>query len=104
MVKARMVVEAANIPVSVDAETFLGQRGVLVIPDFIANAGGVIAGAVELRKGTPEESLSVAGLQIRGNVQAVLEESRSEGILPRQAAENMARRRVLAAMKDKGWL
>ncbi len=103
-IRAWMVVEAANIPVSVDAETFLGQKGVLVIPDFIANAGGVIAGAVELRKGTPEESLSVAGRQIRGNVQAVLEESKSEGILPRQAAENMARRRVLAAMKDKGWL
>jgi len=103
-IRAWLVVEAANIPVSVDAETYLGRKGVLVIPDFIANAGGVISGAVELRQGTPEESLSVAARQIRGNVQAMLEEAKSEGILPRQAAENMARRRVLAAMKDKGWL
>lgn len=103
-IRAWMVVEAANIPASPEAEERLGQRGVLVVPDFIANAGGVIAGSVELRRGTAEESFTVAGRQIRENVQAMLQEARSEGLLPRQAAENMARRRVLAAMRDKGRL
>jgi glutamate dehydrogenase/leucine dehydrogenase len=103
-VKAWMVVEAANIPVSTEAERSLGERGVVVLPDFIANAGGVIAVAVELRKGTAEESLRMAGQQIRSNVQAMLEEAQAEGILPRQAAENLARRRVTAAMREKGRL
>ncbi len=101
-VKAWMVVEAANIPVSLEAEEYLGHRGVLVLPDFIANAGGVITGSVELRRGTAEESFDLAGRLIRGNVQAMLEEAKAEGLLPRKAAENMARRRVLAAMRDKG--
>lgn len=104
MVKARMVVEAANIPVSGDAERVLADRGTMVIPDFIANAGGVIAGSVELRHGTVEESFALVSRQIRDNVWAMLEEAKKEGLLPRQAAENMARRRVLAAMRDKGRL
>jgi glutamate dehydrogenase (NAD(P)+) len=103
-IKAWLVVEAANIPASVEAERVLAERGTLVVPDFIANAGGVIAGAIELRKGTAEESFKVAKEQIRANVEEMLEEAKSEGIVPREAAENMARRRVLLAMKDKGRL
>lgn len=103
-VKAWLVVEAANIPVSVEAERMLAERGTLVVPDFIANAGGVIAGSVELRKGTVEESFELAGRQIRTNTQTMLERARSEGTLPREAAEAMARDRVLLAMKDRGRL
>ncbi len=98
-VKAWLVVEAANIPVSVEAESWLADHGVLVIPDFIANAGGVIAISVELRKGSVEEAFEVAGQQIRTNVQKVLEIARDENVLPRVAAETMARRRVLNAMR-----
>ena len=76
----------------------------LVIPDFIANSGGVIAGSVELRGGTVEESFELVKRLIRANVRDVLSLSRAEGIHPRTAAETMARRRVLTAMKDKGRL
>ena len=103
-VKARLVVEAANIPVSGNAERALAERGTLVVPDFIANAGGVIAGSVELRRGTVEECFALVSRQIRDNVRAMLQEAKTDGLLPRQAAENMARRRVLAAMRDKGRL
>jgi len=101
-VKARLVVEAANIPASLDAERYLAEHGTTVIPDFIANAGGVIAGAVELRRGTVEESFESVRKQIRHNVEEVLAISRDEGLRPREAAEQLALRRVMVAMRDKG--
>jgi len=103
-VKARMVVEAANIPLSAEAETELSDRGVLVVPDFIANCGGVIAGSVELRKGSVDECYRIVERQVRGNVRDMLALVQIEGIYPRQAAERMARRRVLTAMRDRGRL
>lgn len=47
-VKAKAVVEGANGPVTEEARTALFNRGVTVIPDFIANPGGIIAAFVEL--------------------------------------------------------
>lgn len=41
--QARLVVEGANLPATATAETILHRRGILVIPDFIANAAGLSA-------------------------------------------------------------
>jgi len=101
-VKAKLVVEAANIPTSPDAQHCLAEGGTVVVPDFIANAGGVIAGAMELRRGTIEESFDAVRKQIRANTHEVLEIARAEGLRPREAAVQMALRRVMVAMKDKG--
>ncbi len=40
-VRARLVIEAANAPIDPDADELLEKRGVLVVPDILANAGGV---------------------------------------------------------------
>jgi len=101
-IKAKMVVEAANIPATREAEKYLGDKGILVVPDFIANAGGVIAGAVELRKGTLEEAFQTIKRKIRENVKAVLDIAYKEKIYPREAAERLAKERVIKAMKDRG--
>ncbi len=80
---------SGEYPDRVDAETYLGRKGVLVIPDFIANAGGVIR-AVELRRGTPEESglLGATG-RFAATSRRCWKEAKSEGILPRlELAEN----------------
>ena len=45
------MLEGANIPVTLEAEARLHERGVLCVPDFIANAGGVICAAVEYQGG-----------------------------------------------------
>jgi len=46
-IKARLVVEAANIPVTHLADTILRERGITVVPDLLANAGGVLASYYE---------------------------------------------------------
>jgi len=103
-IRARLLVEAANIPASEEAERYLADNGVLVVPDFVANAGGVIAGAVELRKGTLDECFQTIKTKIHENVNAVLDRAAGEGLYPRQAAIRMATDRVLTAMRDKGRL
>jgi len=42
-VKAPIIIEAANAPVEPDADAIFADRGVLVLPDILANAGGVTA-------------------------------------------------------------
>jgi glutamate dehydrogenase/leucine dehydrogenase len=46
-VRARMVVEAANQPVTPQADDVLGDRGIVVLPDVLVNAGGVIVSYFE---------------------------------------------------------
>jgi glutamate dehydrogenase (NAD(P)+) len=97
-VRARIVAEGANIPTTPDAETRLAERGVLVLPDFIANAGGVICGAVEYAGGTKADAFRVIDERIRANTADVLERMRRDGVTPRAAALAMARQRLERAM------
>jgi len=101
-IKATLVVEAANIPASMEAERILHDRGILVVPDFIANAGGLITAAVEYRGGTENEAFRVIEDKIARNTKLVLDMARDQKILPRVAAENMAKERVLKAMEYRG--
>jgi glutamate dehydrogenase (NAD(P)+) len=61
-IQARMVVEGANAPLTAEADQLLDQRDILVIPDILANAGGVIASHFELAQGAtplPHQTLNV---------------------------------------------
>ncbi|MBI4080982.1 MAG: Glu/Leu/Phe/Val dehydrogenase [Candidatus Lambdaproteobacteria bacterium] len=101
--RARLVAQGANIPCTPGAERRLAQRGVLVLPDFIANAGGVICAAVEYRGGSETVALDTIQQKIRANVAAMLDAAKREGRLPREAAVAMARQRVLRAMRLRRW-
>jgi glutamate dehydrogenase (NAD(P)+) len=94
----RLVLQGANIPFTVGAEVSLHERGVLVVPDFVANAGGVICAAMEYR-GAPQ-SVAFAAIEekIRSNTQAVLDASKARRIPPREAALDLAIARVKQAM------
>lgn len=96
--QARIFAEGANIPATPGAERMLADRGVLVLPDFIANAGGVICGAEEYRGGTQQSAFDAIDVKIRSNMREVLERSRADGILPREAALRLAEIRVRTAM------
>ncbi|MEO3427378.1 Glu/Leu/Phe/Val dehydrogenase [Pelagibius sp. CAU 1746] len=102
-VKAKLVVEGANIPVTAEAEAALHDRGVLVIPDFIANAGGVICGAVEFAGGGERQAFDAIEEKVRRNTRAVLEASRDDRVAPRAAAVTLARQRVEAATALRRW-
>jgi glutamate dehydrogenase/leucine dehydrogenase len=97
-VRARLILEGANIPASAGVERALHERGVLVVPDFIANAGGVICAAVEYHGGTEATARDAVATRIRENTREVLDRARRTGGLPRDAATLMARARLDEAM------
>ncbi len=101
--KARLVAQGANIPCTPEAELALHKRGILVVPDFIANAGGVICAAIEYRGGTQRAAFDYIDERIRANTQRVLADSRASGELPRRAAHGLAERRVRAATRTRRW-
>lgn len=98
-IQARLVLQGANIPATPAAERRLHARGVTVVPDFIANAGGVICASVEYHGGSESDALTAIAQRIRANTRAVLERSRADGVLPRQAAVALAEERVRRAMQ-----
>jgi glutamate dehydrogenase (NAD(P)+) len=96
--KTRIVAEGANIPATESAERTLHERGVLVLPDFIANAGGVICAAVEYNGGTQGQAFDTIREKIAANTEEVLATAARRGVLPREAAFDMAAARVREAM------
>jgi len=97
-VTARIVAQGANIPATPEAEARLHERGVLVLPDVIVNAGGVICGAVEYAGGTEADAVTAIEDRIRANTAAMLERCQADGVMPRVAALEIASRRLDVAM------
>lgn len=105
---ARLVVEGANMPTTGPALEVLAARGVYVVPDFIANAGGVVAAAFSMDNRyspfavEPAQIFAHISTKIRSNAETVLLESRTRGTTPHTAARQLAQERVLAAMRLRG--
>lgn len=97
-VHATVVLPGANIAVTPAADRMFFERGILSIPDFIANAGGVICGAVEYAGGTATQAFQVIEEKVRANTREVLELAHGKGMMPSEAARELARSRVLEAM------
>jgi glutamate dehydrogenase (NAD(P)+) len=96
--KTKLVIEGANIPVTQDAENILADRGIVCVPDFIANAGGVICAAMEYHGASEAAALQSIEEKLRRNTRLVLEDAAKRNILPRQAAVELALARVKKAM------
>ena len=99
--QTKLVLEAANRPLTFEAEERLHERGIIVGVDYIVNCGGVIGGAegwAELQR--PLGSLRIPNAVARiltavsKNMPAIHELSRSEGIMPRHAATAIVRPRI----------
>lgn len=101
--QTRLVVPGANIPFNDEVAARLHERGVLAVPDYIANAGGVICAAVEYHGGSQIAAFQEISEKIRCNTTAVLADMRQKEILPRQAAADMAVRRLQSAMAGRRW-
>jgi glutamate dehydrogenase (NAD(P)+) len=76
----------------------LAGRGVTVVPDIVANAGGVICAAMELQGATRASAFAAIAERVRANTEAVLGEAKARGVLPRVAATELATRRIRQAM------
>ncbi|MBP2472645.1 glutamate dehydrogenase (NAD(P)+) [Crossiella equi] len=109
-VTAKLVVEGANLPTTPAARSVLAARGVAVVPDFIANAGGVVAAAFAMDARyspfRPETGaiMDTVAARMRANTELVLTQALREGTLPHEAAMALAQERVRTAMALRGRL
>ncbi|MBI5816216.1 MAG: glutamate dehydrogenase [Nitrospinae bacterium] len=107
-VKARLIVEGANAPVSLDAETELGRRGVTIVPDILANSGGVIVSYfewVQNREGFYWEEEEVNRRltdKITAAYARVKESAVRQGVSYRSAAYRIAMERIAKATEARG--
>lgn len=110
-IKAQRVVEGANGPSTDGARDALHKRGVTVIPDFIANPGGIIAAYVELTsKVTPEENAKTRAkvveakeitiARITKNIQTLMKLVKDNGVDTVTAGRYMAYKNIFEGVKQ----
>lgn len=100
-VKAKVIVQGANIPMREHIEERLIKRGILVVPDIIANAGGVISSYAEYKGYLTDRMRSLVKQKIEKSVSLVLEESKKKNKSPRAVALHLAQERVRDAMRKR---
>jgi glutamate dehydrogenase/leucine dehydrogenase len=109
-VSARLVVEAANGPTTPGGEAILNARGIPIIPDILANSGGVIASYVEWRQAKSgamtkaEETYETITEQLESAFARVRAMARERKVTDRIAAQAVAVAELIATMKDRGWI
>ena len=108
--KVKIIAEGANGPTTPEADAVIKQKGIIVIPDFLANAGGVTCSYFEQFQCNmnyyweKEEVLSKLDLKMTSAYLAVSELARKKKLYMRDAAYVIAIDRVAHACKDRGWI
>lgn len=90
-IKAKIIVEGANIPMSEAIEDELSKKGILIVPDFVANAGGVISSWAESKGIGAKNMFRAVEEKISRSTKTVLARSMKRGESPRRAALAIAR-------------
>ena len=101
--RARIVASGANIAATAEAEQRLHARGVINVPDFIANAGGVICAAMEYHGSAQAAVFDEIAERVCANTRHVLEASARAGTPPREAATQLSVERIRRAMATRRW-
>jgi len=96
-VRAKVISSIANIPMTDEAEAILFKRGILAVPDFISNAGGVILGVVDVLGGTSDDVFRVLRDFLGPLSSGILAEAKQRGINPRALAVQKTMAKVTAA-------
>ncbi|HVP90814.1 MAG TPA: Glu/Leu/Phe/Val dehydrogenase [Terriglobales bacterium] len=108
--RVRVIAEGANGPTTLEADAVIKSRGIFVIPDFLANAGGVTCSYFEQVQSnmnyywTKEEVLQRLDEKMTAAFLAVSELARTRKLYMRDAAYVIAVSRVANACKDRGWV
>ncbi len=108
--RVKVIAEGANGPTTPEADAVIKSRGIFVIPDFLANAGGVTCSYFEQVQcnmnyfWTKEEVLQRLDEKMTAAFLAVSELARTRKLYMRDAAYVIAVSRVANACKDRGWV
>ncbi len=108
--RVKLIAEGANGPTTPDADHVLHERGVFVIPDFLANAGGVTCSYLEQVQSNmnyfweKDEVLGKLDTMMTSAFIAVSDMARKRKLHMRDAAYTIAIARVAQACKDRGWV
>ena len=78
-----------------EVEELCAAKGILVVPDFVANAGGVISSYIEYIGGTEKDMFMMVEEKICDNTLMVLDLAREKGCLPRYCGLEIARERII---------
>ncbi len=109
-VKARYILELANGPTTPEADEILTSKGVMILPDILANAGGVTVSYFEWVQNLmnyyweEEEVDQKLDRKMSNAFREVYEASKEFNIDMRRSAYVVALRRITEAMKVRGWI
>lgn len=99
-IKAKIIVEAGNIPMRENIEDELFRKGILIVPDFVANAGGVISSYAEYKGYNHKKMFELVERKIKKATALVLEKSIKENKNPRKVAMEIAIAKVETKIKS----
>lgn len=108
--QAGLVVEAANGPTTPEADAVLQDRGIVVLPDILANAGGVYVSYLEYTQETQREQWTAHHVRerleqrLRDAYRQVVAYAEDHGLTLREAAVDLALIRLADAMRSRGLL
>ncbi|MFQ5450714.1 MAG: Glu/Leu/Phe/Val dehydrogenase [Nitrospinaceae bacterium] len=98
LLRTWLVLEGANIPITHEAAKLLHEREIMVIPDVIANSGGVICASVECQGLSETVAYEKIKTTITNNMEELLERVADEKRPPHEVAQRMAQERITQAM------
>lgn len=107
--QVRLIVEGANGPTSPEVDSPLHEKGILIIPDLLANAGGVVCSHLEQVQSNSnhywqkEEVLAQLDFQMTKAYRAVKQFSDQHQFSLREAAHLIAIEKVAQACQERGW-
>lgn len=108
--KVKLIAEGANGPTTIEADRVIQERGIFVIPDFLANAGGVTCSYFEQVQCNlnyyweKDEVLGKLDAKMTAAFIAVSELAQKKKLFMRDAAYVIAIDRVATASKNRGWV
>ena len=100
-ISAKIIVEGGNITMSEKIEEEFVKKGVLIVPDFVANAGGVISSYAEYRGMTTEAMFKLVENKIWKATETVIKKALKTKENPRKIASELARKKVESKMKKQ---
>jgi len=106
----KIIVEAANGPTTLEADEIINERGIFLVPDFLANAGGVTCSYFEQVQCNmnyywgKNEVLENLNKKMSSAFKAVYDIAQSKNLTMRDAAYVIAISRVVEAARNRGWV